>query len=154
MKDELRRFLARDRIAFEDDAERSMVRYRCEGRMGSWLGYARVDEGARLLHCCAVAPTRAPRELRAQAMELVTRANFGLPVGCFELNLDDGELRCRTVLDGTGVVVTVDAVAAVFYSNMVVFDRYLPALGIITTARVDVARLVQQIERGESVTGG
>lgn len=46
--------------------------------------------------------TRTPEERRLAVMEFVTRANYGLRIGAFELDLSDGEVRFRSAVDFEG----------------------------------------------------
>jgi len=50
-----------------------------------------------------VAPINVPEGKRAAVAEFITRANYGLKIGCFEMDMDDGEVRyksCLSTLDG------------------------------------------------------
>jgi hypothetical protein len=59
--------------------------------------YAReTSPGHFLLGVNSFIPTKTPADRRPAIMELLTRINFDLAVGCFELDLADGEIRFRT----------------------------------------------------------
>jgi hypothetical protein len=59
--------------------------------------YAReTSPGHFLLGVNSFIPTKTPADHRTVIMELLTRINFDLAVGCFELDLADGEIRFRT----------------------------------------------------------
>lgn len=51
------------------------------------------------LHCYAVSPLRATPEHLSDIIEFVTRANYGLKRGAFEVDCADGEIRCHTYAD-------------------------------------------------------
>jgi len=46
----------------------------------------------------AVCPQNADEDERAAVMEYITRANYGLRIGNFEMDLRDGEIRYKTYL--------------------------------------------------------
>lgn len=68
------------------------------GPLGSWLMYVQVVEEAALLAFYSVLPTPVPRARRAAVAEFLTRANYGLSLGNFEMDFDDGEVRAKVVL--------------------------------------------------------
>ena len=46
--------------------------------------------------CYHIAPVKAPVEQRSAISEFITRANYGLTNGNFEMDFNDGELRYKT----------------------------------------------------------
>ena len=48
--------------------------------------------------CYHIAPVKAPVEQRAAVSEFITRANYGLTKGNFEMDFNDGELRYKTTI--------------------------------------------------------
>jgi hypothetical protein len=71
---------------------------------------------------------RALPQTRAQTMEFVTRANFELIVGNFELNLDDGAVRFKSSIDFTGTPLTEPLVRDAIRSAMDAVEYYADAL--------------------------
>ena len=67
---------------------------------GEWVVVAQWSDAQLAVYC--VCSLNVPPARRAAVMELVTRANYGLRLGCFELDLDDGEVRFRASLDFEG----------------------------------------------------
>lgn len=49
-------------------------------------------------------PLKASEEVRQDVMEYITRANFGLRGGCFEMDLDDGGIFYRTYINCQGLI--------------------------------------------------
>lgn len=48
--------------------------------------------------CYHILPFNAPEEVRPAVSEFITRANYGLPFGNFEMDLTDGELRYKITI--------------------------------------------------------
>lgn len=76
----------------------------------------------------AVSAHRVPADRRASVMELVTRINFGLVIGCFELDLDDGELRFRASVDLEGATQDATGMKNVVFAAAATYARYQPSL--------------------------
>lgn len=90
---------------------------------------------------------RAPAKHRVETMEFVTRANFDLVIGNFELNLDDGAVRLKSSVDFTGVVLSEKLVTNAIQSAMDVVEVYADAL--VTVMRGE-ATAVQAIKATEA----
>lgn len=88
--------------------------------------FANDDTQRILVH--SVFPSLVPDERRAEMMEFVTRANFGLAIGNFELDLSSGELRYKTSLDANHTTLDDDVVKPLFVANISTMNRYLPGL--------------------------
>lgn len=54
--------------------------------------------GDETVTCYHTAPIKAPLEQRAAISEFITRANYGLTNGNFEMDFSDGELRYKTTI--------------------------------------------------------
>lgn len=67
------------------------------------MNYTRlvVDVEDELLQCYAIATVEVPAEKRVAASEYLTRANYGLKRGAFELDFSDGEVRFHAYMDVT-----------------------------------------------------
>lgn len=91
--------LRQQRVLFHEEPERSRVRFEYASPTGAWTTYAVAFEEERQLAVYGVVPVPAdPPQLPALA-ELITRINFGLVIGNFELDYDGGEIRCKTSVD-------------------------------------------------------
>lgn len=99
-----------------------------EGEDGTWMCYALALEDADQALFYSVYPDAIPHDRRGPVAELITRINFDLPIGNFELGLDTGELRMKTSIDVDGDSISVPLVRNLVTANVVVMNRYLPAL--------------------------
>src|SRR5438105_2189180 len=64
-----------------------------QGRHGNWACYAQAREESSQLVFYSICPMSAPEAKRARVVEYITRANYGLIIGNFEMDVDDGEIR-------------------------------------------------------------
>jgi hypothetical protein len=103
------------------------------GILGRWKFYAQVVEEQDLILLYSVSPFRVPEERRAEVSEFLTRANYGLAAGNFELDFADGEVRYKTALqrhfDGLDAATLKRAVRA----NGIAMETYLPGVGAVIT---------------------
>lgn len=78
------------------------------GDNGNWRVFIQVtdDDEVRRVMMRAHLPARTPENNRLKVAELLTRINYDLIVGNFEMNLDDGEVIYKTCLDLADGVVT------------------------------------------------
>lgn len=112
-----------------------------------WGCLAIGDDESEQLMFYSVWPEPVPEARRRDVMEFVTRANDGLPVGNFELDLDDGEVRIKTAIDVEGIELTPQLCANVVDANLAVMDRYYDALQQVITG---AASPVDAIEAAEA----
>lgn len=104
------------------------------GKSGSWTCYARVREEQGQITFYSQFPGEVPEARRGAVAELLTRINYGLIVGNFELDLGDGDLRYKTNLDlGAGLDLDDFPQFSSFFGRMIGFnlsmmDRYLPGV--------------------------
>jgi hypothetical protein len=94
----------------------------------SWPLVVLADEEDQVVICYSVFPGRVPPGRRRAAAELLTRVNYGLAVGVFELDLDDGEVRLRTSLDVGAQPPSPDLVRSLVGRNVTVAERHFPAV--------------------------
>lgn len=64
-----------------------------------WELFVVVDEADRRVAIYSVEPLEVPPHQRADIAVLLTRVNFGLVIGNYELDLGDGEIRFKTSVD-------------------------------------------------------
>jgi hypothetical protein len=111
------------------------------GILGRWKFYAQVVEEQDLILLYSVCPFRVPEERRSEVSEFLTRANYGLAAGNFELDFADGEVRYKTALqrhvDGLDAATLKRAVRA----NGIAMETYLPGVGAVITGTAPVPAL-------------
>jgi hypothetical protein len=98
------------------------------GEGGSWAFYAQAAEDKGLVLLYSICPVRAPEARRPELAEFLTRANYGLAAGNFELDLEDGEVRYKTVLQLHGHGLDGITLKRVVRANGTAMETYLPAI--------------------------
>jgi hypothetical protein len=92
-------------------------------------------------------PAPVPEEHRAAVGEYCNRANFGLAVGNFELDVDGGEVRFRTSVDAEGSTPDAALVRNAVVANVLTMDRYVPGL-LAVLEGTSPADAVEDVEEG------
>lgn len=95
------------------------------GGAGTWTCFVWVREPEAQLVVHSVAPFAVPEAQRVAVALYLTRANFGLVVGNFELDLDDGEVRFKTSVDLEGTEVGQALFRHLIGANLRATDTYL-----------------------------
>ncbi len=113
--------------------------------------YLFTDEERDLMQIFGLAPVKVPEGDRRDVAELIVRANFGLQVGKFELDMEDGEVRYHIahIMQGLGLE---DAlIRRVISTTLAMLDRYMPAvLSVIygNESPADAVRFVESNAEG------
>jgi len=116
------------------------------GDHGQTTCYASVDLDLQLFLFYVVAPVHAPEPARDAVAEFVTRANYGLRIGNFELDYRDGEIRYKSTLDFEDNGLTFALIRNAIYPAVQTMDRYLPGLMKVIYGGQDPADAIFEIE--------
>jgi hypothetical protein len=101
----------------------------------SWSMMLLGADDERVISCYSLLPSVVPEAGRAAVAEGLTRLNYGLLVGAFELDLDDGEVRCRTSIDFVDEAVNPSLLRALVGRNVAMAERYFPTIIAIGAGR-------------------
>ena len=124
----LREFLEADGWHPEQFEEGQLFRMHCQGQNATFPCYAQVRVELDQVLFYAVCPVRVAEANRLAVAEFLTRANYGMRIGNFEMDFDDGEVRYKTSLDFEGHELTFGLVRGLVYPAVQTLDAYLPGL--------------------------
>ncbi len=118
------------------------------GDNGNWMCYAQVveDEETAQFIFYSVCPVNVPENKRLSVAEFITRANYGLLIGNFELDLVDGEIRFKTSIDVKNDRLSSALFQPLVYTNVVMMDRYLPGIMAVIYGGVSPENAIAHIE--------
>lgn len=121
------------------------------GKNGDLRCYAivRVDLEEFLFY--AVAPVKVPEDVRMAIAEFLTRANYGLRIGNFEMDYSDGEVRYKSSIDFEGQTLTSDLIRNAIYPAVHTMDRYLPGLLRVSFGGATPHEAIEEVEGGKSI---
>lgn len=121
-------FFEEDNWDFQWMAGMSVLTLNYSGKNGHWQCYAQAREPQQQLVFYSVFPVNAAPDQRPLMAEFITRANYGMVIGNFEMDYDDGEIRYKTSVDVEGSLVTLPLIRQLVYANISITDHYFPAL--------------------------
>ncbi len=146
MLDIVSHFFQQDDWPHEQLEEKSIISTRFRGDNGSWRCYAQVREEQQQFIFYSVLETYVPEPRRQAVAEFLTRANYGMLIGNFELDLNDGEVRYKTSIDVEGDRLSIPLVRQLVYVNVLTMDRYLPGLMQVAYGEISPADAIAAIE--------
>lgn len=118
-----------------------------EGRSGQWKVIVRIREQDDQIAIYSIASFNVPEDRRQALCEFLSRANYGLRIGNYEIDLNDGEIRYKTSIDLEDVSEIPDTVIRnLIRANLATFDRYLGACQRVTFGGVDPKDAVEEAE--------
>lgn len=120
-------FLKEDDWHFSFDENRGMFRFGLglKGKLKKINYIVDIKDGEYLVY--AISPLGADEEdakMMANMAEFICRANYGLKMGNFELDFDDGEVRFKVHVLCKGVTPTAEMIKRSIYCPATMFDHY------------------------------
>jgi len=142
--DQLSAYLDRGTLVYDHDEDRGMFRMLFEGKHGDIRVMMLLDDA--ILQVFTHPSNKIPETHRQMIAEAITRANYGLKLGNFELDLEDGELRYQTALPLGDSFPDDDVLDHILYIGGAMIDRYLPAFLSIIYGNEDVKLAIMAVE--------
>jgi len=105
-------------------ADENHVRLDYSGKSGLIRCYIRDSANDDYLSVTSDYPFNVPEERRNEVVTLTTMINYGLRLGNFEMDLDDGQLSFRTSMFLDGCSFGNKLMKKVLFMNLMTTDRY------------------------------
>lgn len=142
----MQRFFEEDNWSFHAVDEMPILGMAFTGKNGKWMCYAQAREDQQQFVFYSVCPINTPTDKLGKIAEFITRANYGMIIGNFELDYNDGEVRYKTSIDVEGAELTSALVKQMVYANVLIMDRYLNGLMAVIYGNANPADEVNRIE--------
>jgi hypothetical protein len=117
-------YLKNEGWSFSQVAGRNALEFDYQGQYSSWTCYALAKPEYDECSFFSVYPDNISKANHAAIVEYITRANYGLPVGNFEMDWDSGELRFKTSLDFEGDRLSEILLNRLVKTNLFLMDKY------------------------------
>jgi hypothetical protein len=143
---ELLEFFTGDEWGPEPLEDQPVLRMEFQGDNGQWtcLAFA-YDERERVVFT-SLLPVTVTEEKLPEAAEFICRANFGMEIGNFELDYDEGAVQFRTSVDIEGGELTPKMIQNLAYVNVWVTDQYLPGLVMVLEGDATPQEAIETVE--------
>jgi len=125
--EELIHLLEERDVNYSTNDEHQSVCTDLKGEVAAYRVVAHVDTESELFQVFGHCPLRVPDGCRPAIAEAVARANYGLRVGKFEFNVDEGDLRFQASQALLGESVGESVIDRLITTTMAMLDMYLPA---------------------------
>ncbi len=121
-------WLKSDDWNYDKHPEDPLIRCGVQGNGVTFRLYFQAREEQDQLLLYVVGPNLVPEDKRTAVMEFLTRVNYGLVIGNFELDLSDGEVRYKVSVDVEGSKLVPIMVKNLIGAGVTMMDRYYPGL--------------------------
>ena len=122
-----------------------IIRVTFQGKNGEWDCYAKAREEKQQFVFYSICPIRTPLNKRLPTTEFITRVNYGIIMGNFELDFTSGEIRYKTSIDVEGDRLSFALIKQTVYANVTTMDEYLPGIIAIIEGKVGVREALLRI---------
>lgn len=124
-------------------------RYRVivHGNTAHWVWITQWDEDESFFTGYSYSPVNVPANRRAAAAEYLTRANWRLRLGNFELDYTDGEVCFRTSMVMESIRPTVEMMRRLAFASFQMMDQYLPGLMSVIYGKASPKAAIEEAER-------
>jgi hypothetical protein len=143
-------FFTQESIPFQEMEGHLIVRIPIHGENGFWDCFVEAREQDRQCLIYAVYRERVPQYKRLAMAEFITRANYGLPMGCFEMQFDEGEIRFRTSINIESERFSFGLLRPLFYGNNAVMDRYFQGITQVIKGKAIAKQAIAMIEDADN----
>lgn len=116
------------------------------GQNSSFRLVALADEERSVVRYLVFLEGKVPEPRRREVMEFLTRANYGLLLGNFEMDLSDGEVRFRCSLTTEGSTLGYEQHRNMLYVSVGMMDRYVLGLQRVIQGTADPAAAIAEVE--------
>lgn len=117
-----------------------------QGDDGRWMFYIEAREEAGQCAFYSVFPDVAAREDYPNVIEFLMRINSGLPVGNFEMDFEDGEIKFKTYVDVGYGELNETLLRQVIEGNVTVMNTYYLGIKEILKEKTPAEVLIEKIE--------
>ena len=142
----LGRFLEEDGWYPQTIEDKHAYRTYYRGKNGELRCFAQIRMDYERIIIYAIAPVKVPEDVRPSVAEFITRANYGMHIGNFELDYSDGEVRYKCSLDFEGEVLTNTFIRHIIYPAVQTMDKYLPGVMKVAFGALTPIEAIQEIE--------
>lgn len=139
-------FFTEDDWKFTEIEGRGAIRMGFSGDNAQWNCFAQAREEQEQIVFYSVAAFQIPEERRTEAALFIARANYGMIIGNFEIDLGDGEVRYKTAADFEGTELTSALIKPLVYANVLTMDRYVKGLMAVGFGGKSAEEAIAEVE--------
>ena len=143
---EIEAYLKVDEWPYSTLENQTIAKTSFQGKNGEFNCFIQAREEQEHMVMYSVLPVFAPPGRRDEVAQFITRANYGMMIGNYELDYEDGEVRYKTSLDLEDVPEIGLLLRNMIYANVLTMDKYMPGLMRVIYGGISGAEGVREIE--------
>ena len=124
--------------------EGAAIRSGFSGDNGRFPLYITVSRDCLMVR--SLAPINTPAAKRAVMAEFLTRANYGMAIGNFEMDYNDGEIAYKTSITSGGQTISDRMIQDLVFINCLMMDKYFPGMMQVLYSGVDPEAAVAALQ--------
>jgi hypothetical protein len=126
--DVILQFFQEDQWNYQKLDNKPVIRAGYRGEHGTWVCYAQVDEALHRFSFHSLMGLNIAPQYRVPVVEYLTRVNYLLAVGSFDMDLDTGNVRFRTSIELYSCALSVEQVRSLAYTTVRTMDHFFPGV--------------------------
>lgn len=147
------RYLKKEDWKFSVSPDRNLVHMGVGARNGTFNIAIAATEEEKIVVVYVIAPIKVPEGIkRINVADFITRANYGLIVGNFEMDFADGDLRYKSSVQFKGGVLSDQMIEDLLGKSVSTMDHYFTGLMKVIYSDTSASEAINDIE--PSQTGG
>jgi hypothetical protein len=120
-----------------------------ESETGQRVAYAEIIRDLEQFLFYVKMPVKVPEKLRNTIAEFITRANYGLGVGNFEMDYDDGEVSYKSCIDFKGESLTNGYIRNAIYPAIKTMELYESGLMSVIDGEQTPEEAIAELEKDD-----
>ncbi len=137
-----------EELHFSTDEEHQRIDFKMNTRVSQDVPFRVRIANERTVIFETRLPMNIPEQYRETVSSYLTRANFGLWVGSFQMDFKDGELLYEAAgCHEDGEALPDDVIRRLTYVGFNMFDDYIPGVFAIVYGGRDAATAYQEVEK-------
>ncbi len=136
---------------FTQDEGRPVLRMGYSGENGEWRCVAALEREETQFAFLSFFPCKAPLKLRRNCSELLTRINYRLSSGGFEMDWSDGEILMKTSVLFAGKKLADEIIDQVVGLNLVTMDHYFSSFMKVLYTGAKPEHAVEEADKAPEV---
>ncbi len=135
-------------LNFSTDDENQLIHFRMDTEVSPDVLFRVRIVNSRTVLFETKLPMNIPEKSREAVSSYLTRANYGLLVGCFQMDFDDGELTYNAAgCHDDDDALSDDVIRRLTYVGFNMFDRYIPGVFAIVYSGKEPAKAYEDVEK-------
>ncbi|QZY54480.1 YbjN domain-containing protein [Crassaminicella profunda] len=105
-----------------------LIKIDVDGQNGNWTTLGKCLEEEERFLFYSICPSKVKKEKTLLMAELLTRINYGLKIGNFEMDFDTGEIHFKTSIDFAGDFDKEEMIEQAMSTNLLTMDEYFSVI--------------------------